>query len=250
MAPSKKRKLTIPSEATMTTTINPQQPEYTKSNTIYFDDGNIILIAEQTAFRVHKGLLSYNSDVFRNMFATVQEPPGLETFDGLPIVKLSGDSGTDMEYFLKALYQFPNAAEKFEPKVWFGIFRVASKHLFERLRLLCYDTISRFSPTTLRQFDVFQPAEDALPRTIILLARETGETRFLPAAFYMLSLFDDEKEPEKEPMSPYDKLLYFEGKQQLATIWSEFVRDEWGARSECNFPKCAEAWKELAEGVQ
>ncbi|KAF8590835.1 hypothetical protein K439DRAFT_1304721, partial [Ramaria rubella] len=82
---------------------NPPQQEYKKSDLIYLDDGNIILIAEQTAFRVHKGLLSYNSEVFRNMFATVQEPPGSETFDGLPIVQLFGDSSADVEDFLEAI---------------------------------------------------------------------------------------------------------------------------------------------------
>lgn len=39
---------------------------------LWFKDGNVILIAEGTAFRVHQSLLSINSEVFRDMFSFPQ----------------------------------------------------------------------------------------------------------------------------------------------------------------------------------
>lgn len=69
---------------------------------IWLDDGNIILIAQETAFRVHRSVLSRNSDVFRDIL-TVPQPADAEMLDGLPVVRLS-DSKRDVVHLLRALY--------------------------------------------------------------------------------------------------------------------------------------------------
>ncbi|PIL26538.1 hypothetical protein GSI_12296 [Ganoderma sinense ZZ0214-1] len=48
---------------------------------IWFDDGNIVLVAEKTAFRIYRGLLVAQSTVFSDMFASSTSSPH-ETFDG------------------------------------------------------------------------------------------------------------------------------------------------------------------------
>jgi hypothetical protein len=74
-----------------------------RSDDLWFNDGNIVLRAENTVYRVHIGMLAGNSSVFRTMLALPQ-PAGndAETYDGCPLV-LMPDSAYDMDQFLKAL---------------------------------------------------------------------------------------------------------------------------------------------------
>lgn len=68
----------------------------------WLDDGNIVLIAEDKAFRVHQSVLSRNSDFFRDLFA-VPQPANEEKFADCPVVQLS-ECSTDVQYLLHALY--------------------------------------------------------------------------------------------------------------------------------------------------
>lgn len=68
----------------------------------WFLDGNIIIIAGQAAFKVHRGQLERHSEVFDGLFS-VPQPHGQELFDGCVYVELQ-DSPSDVFYFLSALY--------------------------------------------------------------------------------------------------------------------------------------------------
>ena len=65
-------------------------------------DGNLVIVAEDTAFRVYRGLLAAQSTVFANMFATVASPTADEVFDGCPVVRLF-DSSHDLRHLLRTL---------------------------------------------------------------------------------------------------------------------------------------------------
>ncbi len=75
---------------------------YTRSETLWFDDGNVVLETEGVIFRTYTGILSRNSSIFQDMFALPQ-PPGAEVLEGLPIVHLT-DSAMDLINFLKATH--------------------------------------------------------------------------------------------------------------------------------------------------
>lgn len=66
---------------------------------LWFDDGNIVLVACETAFRIYRGLLARQSTVFADMFA-VSSSSHEETFDDCPVVHLS-DSLHDLEHLLR-----------------------------------------------------------------------------------------------------------------------------------------------------
>ena len=70
-------------------------------STPWFPDGNIVLEAEQSQFRVYRGILAVNSEVFRDMFNLAQA--GGEEVDGCPIVQLS-DKAEDLRHVLDALH--------------------------------------------------------------------------------------------------------------------------------------------------
>lgn len=77
-----------------------------KHDIIWFNDGNIVLQAEQMQFLVHRSVLALHSVVFKDMFSLPPPPiPANETkLEELhPTVQMH-DSAVDVENMLSALY--------------------------------------------------------------------------------------------------------------------------------------------------
>ena len=81
-------------------------PEPT-SDELWFDDGNAILSAEDKQFKVHRGMLSTHSPIFKVMFSLPQSSDSDQdqavTVQGCPVVELQ-DSAVELRSVLKALY--------------------------------------------------------------------------------------------------------------------------------------------------
>ncbi len=85
--------------------------ESTRDADIWFEDGNVAILAGYTVFRVHKGQLSRHSDIFDGLFRIPQAPasdiaPSLgivDSMEGCPIVTVS-DTAFDFKHLLHALY--------------------------------------------------------------------------------------------------------------------------------------------------
>lgn len=77
----------------------------TRSNEYWFEDGNVILEAENVQFRVHRSMLSLHSTVFADMFRMPQPiQPDLETYiEGCPVVTLA-DSADDVSAIISIFY--------------------------------------------------------------------------------------------------------------------------------------------------
>ena len=67
----------------------------------WLEDGNLILVAQDVAFRVYRGLLAEQSTVLAEMAATASKE-FLEIFYGCPIVRLS-DSPQNLVHLLRLL---------------------------------------------------------------------------------------------------------------------------------------------------
>ena len=98
--PTKKRK----TEQSMDVTVNKKRAIELG---LWFDDGNIVIIAQYTPFKVHRGFLIQRSEVFRDMCSLPEVPESSETqvdmMDGVPIVDMS-DHWEDVSDLLSALY--------------------------------------------------------------------------------------------------------------------------------------------------
>ena len=70
----------------------------------WFDDGNIILQADNILFRVHQSMLSRYSPIFKDTFA-IPQPPFQENehLDGCPVIALS-DTADDLTNIISLLY--------------------------------------------------------------------------------------------------------------------------------------------------
>ncbi len=80
---------------------------------IWYHDGNIILASKEYLYRVHNSVLSMHSTVFRDMLqiplpvARSDASDGVDDsgqWEGIPIVKMMGDSDEDVFHTLSALY--------------------------------------------------------------------------------------------------------------------------------------------------
>ena len=72
----------------------------------WFADGNIVLLAGDVAFKVHRGQLVRHSDVFHDMFSLPQPAEGEAgqgLVDGCQWVELHDDPA-DVLHLLRALY--------------------------------------------------------------------------------------------------------------------------------------------------
>ena len=69
---------------------------------MWFEDGNIVLIAENVAFKLHRGVLARQSPIFEDMFS-VPQPTVQDQFENCPAVHLH-DLASDLENFIEVLY--------------------------------------------------------------------------------------------------------------------------------------------------
>ena len=82
----------------------PDASSWIRHPELYVLDGNIVLLCENTLFRISGGMLALNSEVFKDMMSLASNQPiGAETYDGCPYIRLT-DRAKDLEVFLKALF--------------------------------------------------------------------------------------------------------------------------------------------------
>lgn len=88
----------------------PPEVQITPHSELWFEDGNIELIAENVSFRVHKTVLAGSSDFFKDMFSLPQPPTeesaeenALHMQPEIPRLQTS-ETAEDLAYFLDVMY--------------------------------------------------------------------------------------------------------------------------------------------------
>ncbi|KAL6298848.1 hypothetical protein BKA93DRAFT_33782 [Sparassis latifolia] len=140
----------------------------------WFEDGSIVLIAQDIAFRVHRGVLSRHSEVFRDL---LKVPGKQEEKFGCPFVHLS-DSPADLRSLLRVLYDGAVSHLDLETPLKFAEVATLEFSTWESLHCTgSFIEISVMSP-----FLKAQP-EDAI--AVVRLARLTGALTMLPTALFV-----------------------------------------------------------------
>ncbi|TFK22943.1 hypothetical protein FA15DRAFT_747138 [Coprinopsis marcescibilis] len=82
------------------------EPSTKRCESVWYEDGNIILQAEKTQFRVHKSILAAHSEVLRDMFSL---PQPVEQDVACPVVLLEHDMADSWEavFHYKQTIKFP-----------------------------------------------------------------------------------------------------------------------------------------------
>ena len=74
-----------------------------RSEQVWFDDGTLLLRAEDTLFCVYKGIIMMHSTIFHDM-SSLTQPEGVQEYlNGLPVISLQESAG-DTGIFLSALH--------------------------------------------------------------------------------------------------------------------------------------------------
>ena len=76
---------------------------YAHHKQVWYDDGNVVLVAKGMAFKVHRTILANHSLVFRNAFAFPQPEKQDEVHEDCPVVHLS-EEADELAIFLDIFY--------------------------------------------------------------------------------------------------------------------------------------------------
>lgn len=204
-------------------------PDIARSK-IWFDDGNIVIQAENTQFRVYKGVLALQSDIFRDMFS-VPQPSSDEggLVEGCPVV-IVHDTALDWTFVLEALLERRHISVPIKPipfKVVAAFLRLGEKYSLETLKADATARLTYEFPSTLDAYDSM--VDNTMvggcdPVSVIQLARQTQSLRrVLPTAFYFVQ---DIKSITTKKLSAEDQAAFVSGwckavkaQQESTFVW-------------------------------
>ncbi|KAH8093930.1 hypothetical protein BXZ70DRAFT_372820 [Cristinia sonorae] len=210
--PPKRRRVQDP-EHGQSTSAKPSTP-CTRGD-LWLDDGNVILVAQDgTGFRVHRSVLTANSEIFRDMFM-IPQPEDAEKWDGCDVVRLP-ETRKDLGHLLNVLFNVGNSLLSYGQRIPFEIasvmIRLGSKYHIEYLRADAIKRLKELFPPTLDAFVNWwidgksrglTDARYPFPSKAILMAHRDciemlniAQTHqldaMLPPIFYMVSLLENE----------------------------------------------------------
>ncbi|KAI6000305.1 hypothetical protein F5J12DRAFT_724029 [Pisolithus orientalis] len=172
----------------------------------WFDDGNIILVAEGKCFKVYRGMLSLHSPIFKDMLSCPQPVDQEEEEsdgEGCPVIHLQQDSATEVQHVLRALFcgEYVIARVSLMPmSVATALLRLGKKYeiklLFNHVSGLmkaCYSVELPSDSGPLR-FEGTITERDPHDFQFLNVAREVGLLSVLPVALYVCASSTDIKE--------------------------------------------------------
>ncbi|KAJ7457388.1 hypothetical protein FB451DRAFT_593976 [Mycena latifolia] len=242
---------------------------------LWFQEDNLIIRAEDSLFRVSKGVLARRSPVFKEMLFGLPQPNANQvvTMYGCPVLQLP-HAATSVEYFLKAIFDsefFLPPPERSLFCVVVGVLRLAHdygvKYLLRRALLhletfyssildgeRVYDPPEEFPEDADDEYpddedpdDESEPAVNGCPLVALQTASDVGALWNLPTIIYdccTLDLGDLLDLPEWEGLSTAHQrqLLVAHAKQKNgARVVSQFLLaghpKECSTNAECNVAK-------------
>ncbi|KZP13135.1 hypothetical protein FIBSPDRAFT_753926, partial [Athelia psychrophila] len=155
-------------------------------------DGNVILQAEGTQFKVHRGILAESSSVFKDMFGFPQPPEAYtEVVEGCPVVRVS-DSAQDMKIVLQAIFQmkYVTGGDGLSLTVLSAFVTLGGKYDIRRLHMEGKRKLYQEFPTVLQEMDLIKSwsfvQTDKDHSTWIHLAQLARKERLLLILPYLL----------------------------------------------------------------
>ncbi|RPD58576.1 hypothetical protein L226DRAFT_466520 [Lentinus tigrinus ALCF2SS1-7] len=163
----------------------------------WLDDGNVVLVAQSTGFRVYKGLLAAQSPIFHDMFSATSLRAD-ERYDGVPVIRLF-DSPVDLRHLFRVLLpksQKDVLKDTYDLKTDFhvmsALIRLSHKYQIEDVEKRALSALCHIYPTELEEWVGSDSQIDDNDRfyaiAAVNLARLTDTPSILPSAFYHCAL--------------------------------------------------------------
>ncbi|KAI0056064.1 hypothetical protein BV25DRAFT_1995854 [Artomyces pyxidatus] len=184
---------------------------FKKSEDVWLEDGNVIILCDTIGFRVHQSILSFHSNVFKDTFSTCT-PVGDHSYEGCPIVTLY-DEAEEMHLFLRTLY-----FRRHHDKKYFGLralrslLKLSRKYMVDELYKEITDYLKLIFPSTLAVY-LSERRLESIPQgfnpiTGVEIGLEFDILIILPAALYMSALLPlDIKLDGSSTAKPSDRVL-------------------------------------------
>ncbi|KAI0820490.1 hypothetical protein BC628DRAFT_1396658 [Trametes gibbosa] len=177
-----------------------RHPEY------WFNDGSIVVVAQETGYRIHKSILARHSEVFCDLFSVPQTSAD-DHLDGCPVVRIS-DPSVDFSNLLKAFYDTARDCSLYQrdQRLPFalvaGLYELAHKYQIDnlmqqmlvRLQSIFTDNLETWDAldhiriddryTTIRSASLEVASSTDAIRAVNLV-RRSGVMSMLPVAFYL-----------------------------------------------------------------
>ncbi|KAI0342980.1 hypothetical protein BDW22DRAFT_1356532 [Trametopsis cervina] len=153
------------------TTDSTQIQTPTRHPTLFFDDGNLMVVAENTMYQVHRSVLARKSALFKDLLSLPQ-PDTEEKVEGLPVVRLL-ESSTNASMLIDTIYN----GEKYrwkeeEPPAWPTVHRllvVGTKYQMDDLREEAIQHLHRRYPKKIVDWDeTCTDSDPSTPSTILV----------------------------------------------------------------------------------
>ncbi|KAK0207859.1 hypothetical protein DFS33DRAFT_387460 [Desarmillaria ectypa] len=160
-----------------------------RSREFWLEEGDVVLKAESTIFRITRGILVYHSPVLLQMILQGNPDPTSETvISGCRVIKVD-DSAVDWYHFLKAIHDpsYYDPARETPFAAIAGILRLSTKYQAQTLQTTVVEHLQRIFPTTIDEWDR-RADNDTIQKfrgrtiAIINLAQETNHQILLPSA--------------------------------------------------------------------
>ncbi|KDR77428.1 hypothetical protein GALMADRAFT_245621 [Galerina marginata CBS 339.88] len=164
-----------------------QHPEF------WFEDGNVIIQAESTQFKVHCSVLSSQSEIFKDMFAIPQPSNASAESASSPVIILH-DSLEDVQNIISLLYdtmRIYNRQEKTPLSVIGSMLRLGRKYRFKNLVKEALHCLTQDFPSTFDLWDVLGGTKciqfsGSTLFDVVYLAHEHSIKSILPCLYLMI----------------------------------------------------------------
>ncbi|KAK7690513.1 hypothetical protein QCA50_005611 [Cerrena zonata] len=244
--------------------------QYRRPNSIWYNDGSVILVAQGTGFKVHQSVLSQHSTVFLDLIETAS----LRWSSLGTLVVMVSDYVDDLSIFLKVLYnpgndsyfKMPNTPAPIE---WVSaLIKLGKKY---QVKFIFDEAVSRLKsvhPRTYAEYKLMRGAmsnhisdypNGEMAITIINLARAHNLPNLLPFAFYLCCQLPLEtimhgvkrNDGTAEKLSSDDIMRCLKGREQLTLMNASLVqtlRSYMPSMNKCNAHKCDSRWVSVVCG--
>ncbi|KAH9829579.1 uncharacterized protein C8Q71DRAFT_843674 [Rhodofomes roseus] len=256
---------------------------FRRDETYWYDDGNIIFVAQNVGFRVYKGILAAKCEVFRNMFSLPQPaqdsgPGGSRdtVLYGCPVVHVTDTAGEFrmlLDSLLNGMEIIRGGGCRFDDVA--NAVRVAHKYDVRQLyadsmkrlqecyptKLNDWDDLGSFSPLRFGSTDDEDEVDARGTQAIVAvtLARLTETHSLLPAALYECCQLDSRvlikgrirPDGTAITLSPEDLAQCIDAKANLCSRVSEVDYQLFditpSAASAASHPRCDDIFKQVCD---